>query len=105
MILVLYLPQWMESHYGWYDATHYYYAYLYAHYCKKENSFSKVFETLFIKTIFHKILEEFLKRKWSESDLEILPRKGGESLGRLRNQAFPSQRSLNNFHKISQWKF
>jgi len=36
----------------------------------------------FYQNIFsQKRFEEFLKRKWNESDLEILPRKGGESLG------------------------
>jgi len=30
--MVLYLPQRMECHYEWYDATHDYYVYLNAHY-------------------------------------------------------------------------
>jgi len=38
-------------------------------------------------TFFHKILEEFLKRKKKESDLEILPGKGGESLGQAQKSS------------------
>jgi len=36
---------------------------------------------LYPNIFFTKIVEEFVKRKWSENSLEILPGKEGESLG------------------------
>jgi len=53
-------------------------------------------------TFSQKIFEEFLKRKYSENSLEILPGNEVSILDKLRNQPIPSQRFLNNFHKNSQ---
>jgi len=47
------------------------------HTAVRKTPFQNVFGNTFIQTIFHKILEEFLKRKWSENGLEILLGKGG----------------------------